>query len=177
MKTLLALIVLTLPAAAAAQSAVFVEAAAGTHINVGGNTQSVSAGFAPIQQVAFLLNLKRLHLPTTVDIHEHGSSATRGGTTTFVSGEIRLIPAHARPVLPYALTGVGVGTSKPNVNDHSPDPVTNRATLMFFGGGIRVPAGDHLSLFADVRLTLQVERDNDGVFLFVPLRGGLAWWF
>jgi hypothetical protein len=75
------------------------------------------------------------------------------------------------------LAGAGAGQSRLNVNDIFPDPITNAAALMFFGGGIRVPATRHLSVFADVRFTLQLERENAGVFLFVPVRGGLAWRF
>jgi hypothetical protein len=63
------------------------------------------------------------------------------------------------------------------VNDTFPDPATNSVGLVFGGGGIHVPVVDRLSLFTDVRFTLQVERTESGVFLFVPVRGGLAWRF
>jgi hypothetical protein len=35
----------------------------------------------------------------------------------------------------------------------------------------------HLSTFADMRFILQVDNSETGVFLFVPVRGGLAWRF
>jgi hypothetical protein len=63
------------------------------------------------------------------------------------------------------------------VNDIFPDPITNTAALLFVGGGVRLPATSHLSLFADARFTLQVEREHDGVFLFVPVRAGVSWRF
>lgn len=174
------LLLLGLPAVAAAQGdvgPVSVQGAFGTNANVAGNNQSLSVGFSPGEHITFLVNAERIHLPTEVEHHEHGSSATRGGTTTFVSGEIQVVPVRFSRALPYALAGVGAGQSRLNVNDLFPNPVTNTAALLFFGGGIRVPATRHLSVFADVRFTLQLERENAGVFLFVPVRGGIAWRF
>ena len=80
-------------------------------------------------------------------------------------------------MLPYALAGAGYGVSRPNVNDIFPDPVPNDASLLFFGGGVRVRATDHLRAFADVRFVFQAEGQGTGVFLLVPVRGGLAWRF
>jgi hypothetical protein len=169
-----------LPAVAAAQGdagRVSIQAAVGTHANVAGNNQALSVGFSPGDRVTLLISAERLHLPTEVEQFEYGSSATRGGTTTFVSGEIQVVPVKFARVAPYVLAGVGAGRSRLNVNDLFPDPVTNNAALLFFGGGIRVPATSNLSVFADARFTLQLERESAGVFLFVPVRGGLAWRF
>jgi hypothetical protein len=174
------LLFLGLPAVAVAQGddgRVSVQGAAGTNVNVAGNNQSLSVGFWPGDRVALLVSAERIHLPTEVEQFEHGSSATRGGTTTFVSGEIQVVALRSARVSPYVLAGAGAGKSRLNVNDRFPDPVTNNAALLFFGGGIRVPATRHLSVFADVRFTLQLERESAGVFLFVPVRGGLAWRF
>lgn len=174
------LLLLGLPAVAAAQGdagPVSLQGAIGTNANVGGNTQSVSLGFWAGERVGLLLNAERIHMPTEVTQYEQGSSATRGGTTTFVSGEIQVVPVRLARVSPYLLAGAGAGRSRLNVNDIFPDPITNTAALLFFGGGIRVPATNHLSVFADVRATLQVERENDGLFLFVPVRAGVGWKF
>lgn len=176
----MSLLFLALPAVAAGQGGVggvSVQGAFGTNVNVAGNTQSLSVGFSPGDRIGVLVSAERIHLPTEVTHHEHGFSATRGGTATFVSGEVQMVPVRLNRVLPYALAGAGAGVSRPNVNDLFPDPVTNEAALLFFGGGIRVPATTHLSVFADVRFTLQLERQSAGVFLFVPVRGGLAWRF
>jgi hypothetical protein len=78
-------------------------------------------------------------------------------------------------VSPYALAGVGRGISRPNVNDLFPDRVTNDVTLLFAGGGVRVPVTEQLSAFADMRFVIQGERGETGVFL--PVRGGLTWRF
>jgi hypothetical protein len=154
-----------------------IQGALGTNANVGGNTQALSVGFRAGNRVGIFVNAERSHLPTEVTEHEHGSSATRGGTTTFVSGEIQVLPFTRTRVLPYAVAGVGGGVSRPNVNDIFPERVTNDAGLVFFGGGVRVPATEYLSVVADLRWVLQVERQGAGVFLFVPVRGGLAWRF
>jgi hypothetical protein len=49
--------------------------------------------------------------------------------------------------------------------------------VLLFGGGVRAPVGEHVSTFADVRFMLQVDNTETGVFLFVPVRGGVAWRF
>jgi len=176
----MSLLLLGLPAVAAAQDnvgRVSFQGAIGTNANVGGNTQSLSVGFSPGERVTLLVSAARIHLPTEIEHHAHGSSATRGGTTRFVSGEIQVVPVTFTRMSPYALAGAGIGQSRPNVNDLFPDPVTNTAALLFVGGGIRVPATRRLSVFADGRFTLQLEREGAGVFLFVPIRIGLNWRF
>ena len=81
-------------------------------------------------------------------------------------------------MLPYGLGGAGRGTTRANVNHVFPDPVTTEgAAVLFVGGGVRVPITEHLSTFADMRFILQVDNSETGVFLFVPVRGGLAWRF
>ena len=162
------------PAAAAAQSGeggFSVQGAAGTHLNVGGNHQSVSVGFAPNGRLDFLISAERSHLPTETT----GVGATRGGTATFVSGEVRVSPFTLNRISPYVLASAGRGISRPNVNDLFPDPVTNDTWLVFFGGGVRVPMTTRLSAFADLRAGIQGERDTIG--LLVPVRAGLAWRF
>jgi hypothetical protein len=179
--TLAVLVALALPAGTAAQTTdargVSVHAALGSHVNVGGNAQSLSVGFSPADRLTFLVGVERLHMPTAVEQHGDSLSVTRGGTTTFLSGEAQVIPVRLARLSPYLLAGAGAGRSRPNVNDRFPDPVSNSAALLFFGGGLRVPATTQLNFFADVRFTLQVEQEVGGVFLFVPLRGGVAWRF
>lgn len=173
------LLSLGLPALAAAQGTgglFSLQGAVGANANVGGHTQSLSLGVSPGEHVTVLLNAERIHMPTEINEYPGGFSATRGGTTTFVSGEVQVNARFGR-VAPYVLAGAGAGRSRLNVNDRFPDPVTNTATLLFVGGGIRVPATAHLSVFADTRFTLQVEHEHDGLFLFVPVRAGLAWRF
>ncbi len=172
---------LVLPAVAAAQNdsgRVSIQGAAGSNVNVGGNTQALSVGFSLGDRVNILINGERIHMPTEVTQHEQSVSTTRGGTTMFVSGEVQILPLTFSRVSPYALAGAGRGISRPNVNDTFPDRVTNDAGLLFFGGGIRVPVTERLSVFGDLRFVLQLESGGDGdVFLFVPLRGGVAWRF
>jgi hypothetical protein len=146
-----------------------------SHINGGGNSQSLSVGFSFGERIGLLVSAERSHLPTEVTRYEHGYGATRGGTTRFISGEMRFSPFRFGRVVPYALAGAGRGISRPNVNDLFPDPVTNDARLLFAGGGVRVPLTEHLSGFADMRFVIQGERGEAGVFL--PIRGGLAWRF
>ena len=169
------------PALAAGQgtgSRFSVQGTLGPQINGGGDSQSVSFGFSPVQRLELLVSGERTHLPTEVTRFESGSSATRGGTTRFISGEVRFSPVASSRVSPYVLAGAGRGTSRPNVNDIFPDPVSNSAVLLFAGGGVRVPVIGGLDVVADMRFVLQAEDTGDGsVYAFVPLRGGLAWRF
>jgi hypothetical protein len=165
------------PAIAAGQG-VSIQGAAGSNIDLGGNTQAISVGVAAGRRVEFLVSGERIHVPTKVTQFPNGSSATRHGTSTFVSGEVRFLPLTFERISPYALAGLGAGKTRLNVNDIFPNPVTNNTRLMFFGGGLRVPVTDGLSVFGDLRLVLQVEDAGDGgLFLFAPVRGGIAWRF
>lgn len=177
----LALCSMAAPAAAAAQAGVSVQGSYGSHLKGGGDNQSVAVGYAPSDRVQFVVSAERLHLPTEVSRYENGYGATRGGTTKFISGEVRFSPFTFNRVTPYALAGLGRGSSRPNVNEIFPNRPTDdpaAAMLLFFGGGVRVPVTGRLSAFADVRSTLQVDNSGDGgVYLFLPVRAGLAWRF
>jgi hypothetical protein len=168
------------PAPTTAQEAgthLIVQGLYGTHLGEGGDSQSLSLGVS-LNRVDFLVSAERLHLPTEVRRYENGSSVTRRGTTKFISGEIRWAPLSFRRLSPYVLAGLGRGTSRPNVNEFFPTPVTNDAVLAFTGGGLRVAVSGGLSVIADMRFVLQLEDSEDGgVYLFGPVRGGLAWRF
>jgi hypothetical protein len=141
----------------------------------GGNSQALSFGVPAGPYLNVLVSAERSHLPTEINRYEHGYGATRGGTVKFLSAEVRLSPFPFARLSPYALAGLGRGTSRPNVNELFSDPVTNEATLLFLGGGVRVPLAGRLSAFVDARFVLQGERDTVGATL--PIRGGLAWRF
>ena len=165
-----------IPAVASAQSrppSFSIQGAAGATIVDPGNHVSAAVGFSPMPRLTLLLDVQRTHIPTRFTRHEHGLSATRGGTLTAVSGEVRvsLWPPHR--VTPYALAGLGGGRSRPNVNATFPSPVTNSAGFIFFGGGVHVPIRERLSLFGDVRMLAGAE-GNDGLLAMIPVRVGVA---
>jgi hypothetical protein len=181
-RVLAAVVVLGMAAAGSAAadeaaSPISVHGGAGVQASAGGSSQALSVGFSPSARLEFLVSAERIHLPTDVTRYEHGYAATRGGTTTFISGEVRFTPLTVDRVSPYVLAGAGRGTSRPNVNDLFPDSSRSDAGLLFAGGGLYVPLAGHLSAFADLRFVLQVDRSESGVFLFLPVRGGLAWRF
>lgn len=167
------------PAVAQAQeTGVTVQGAFGTLLNASGTDVSIGVGFWPDDRVGIIVAAERVHLPTEVTQFERGFSATRGGTSTFVSGEFRFVPLRVSRVSPYGLAGAGFGSSRPNVNEQFPDPVDSfRSGALFAGGGIHVPVNRRLSLFGDVRAMLQLEDSEAGVYLFVPVRAGVAWRF
>jgi hypothetical protein len=168
------LLSLVLPAVAAGQGTgtrLSVQGSVGTHFNDGGDNQSISVGVSPTAHLDILISAERSHWPTEVG----PTSATRGGTVTFISGEIRLLPVTIGRVSPYVLASAGGGLSRPNVNTLFRDDVTNGSWLLFGGGGVRVAATERLGAFADMRFGIQGELDT--IRLLLPVRGGVAWRF
>jgi hypothetical protein len=167
------------PAGASAQSpasSFSIQGAAGPTIVDPGHNLSAAIGFSPMPRLTLLLDVQRTHIPTRITRHEHGSSATRGGTLTALSGEVRVSLWPSPRVTPYALAGLGGGISRPNVNATFPSRVKNSAGFLFFGGGVQVPVRERLSVFGDVRMLAGAE-GNDGVLAMIPVRVGVSWRF
>jgi hypothetical protein len=167
----------TLDTASAELDRFSLQVGAGPLLNSGGgHTVSAAFGFSPISRVDLVVNVERDHLPFRRDTFSDGFSVTRGGTLTFVSGEVRasVFPPHR--VSPYGLAGIGGGVSRPTVNAAFPDPVENALQVVYFGGGVRVPIRNGLSVFGEGRAMLGVE-GNDGILGVLPLRAGIAWRF
>jgi hypothetical protein len=168
------------PAVAAGQETgigVSVQAAIGSHLGDGGDTQSVSLGVSFGQRFGVVVNAERSHVPTDVTFFADGYAATRGATTRFISGEFRYVPVTYKRISPYVLVVVGHGVSRPNVNEFFPDRVTHRVMLQGPGFGVRVHVTEHLSAFADIRFLFQSRRGEPDAGGFGPVRGGLAWRF
>jgi hypothetical protein len=138
----------------------------------GGNVLSAAFGYSPASRLELLVNVERNHVP-----FQMYGSATRGGTMTFVSGELRvaLLPAADR-VSPFAMAGGGGGVSRPNVNATFPDRVRNDLRVLYIGGGVRVPLRRGFSLVGDARCMLGLE-GYDGILAVWPVRAGVAWRF
>ncbi len=137
----------------------------------GGNVLSAAFGYSPASRLELLVNVERNHVPFQM----YGSS-TRGGTMTFVSGEVRLALLPTDRVAPFVMAGAGRGASRPNVNTAFPDRVTNDLRVLYIGGGVRVPLRRGFSLLADARCMLGLE-GYDGVLGIWPVRAGVAWRF
>ena len=163
------------PAAAAGERQPFTIGLAAGSTTEGGNTGAASFGYALNRRLTLLVGVDRLHLPTKVEQFDRGTAATRGGTSTLLTGElqIQLLP-DGRPA-PYLIVGAGGGISRPNVNAIFPDRVTNRMGMVFSGAGLRVPLARHLDLFGELRMALAAERDS--LMFSVPIRGGVSWRF
>ncbi len=149
--------------------------AAGTHLNEGGDLQAVSFGYSPVRELTLLVNVERSHIPTEVRPYPDGFGATRGGTLTTVSGEVRLTPGRGTRIAPFVFAGGGAGRSQPNVNDMCPDPVTNATRVVYAGGGVLFPLRAGLAVTVDAKVVWMVARDSVG--LLVPLRAGVSWRF
>ena len=153
-----------------------VQVAAGPTVIGGGNVLSAAFGYSPASRLELLLNVERIHLPFQLNRLPDGYSATRGGTMTFVSGELRLALLPAARVAPFAMAGVGGGVSRPNVNAEFPDRVRNDLRVLYFGGGVRVPLRRGFSLVGEARAMVALE-GYDTVLGVWPVRAGVAWRF
>jgi hypothetical protein len=147
----------------------------GSHLNDGGDLQSLSFGYSGLRPVTLLVSVERNHVPARVRTYTGGGAATRGGTVTAITGEVRYSPMVNRRLSPYVMAALGGGISRPNVNPTFPDAVSNVATIVHAGGGLRVRLRPRIDLFVDGRVQLITERDVIGGRL--PIRGGLTWHF
>jgi hypothetical protein len=150
--------------------------AAGPTLIQRGNVLSAAFGYSPASLLELVLNVERNHLSFRLHPFNGGYSATRGGTMTFVSGELRLAFLPMDGVSPFAVAGVGGGVARPNVNAEFPDRVRNDVRVAYFGAGVQVPLRRRLSLFGDARIIIATEND-ESVSAVWPLRTGVAWRF
>lgn len=172
---LLFVILLLSPGVASAQSFGLYGSAGPTLIDAG-HSFAAGAGFSPASRLSFVFGFERTHLSSRTTRDRDTVSHFRGGTLFLGTAEVRFAPLGRGRVGPFALAGIAAGVSRPNVNEVFPDPVTNGARALFFGGGIDVPLGDRFSIIADARMTVGVE-GYDGVVAVAPLRAGVAWRF
>ena len=180
---LLSFLFLTVAGVAGAGAQTFsVEAGGGPNIIDAGYNMSVSAGYWPASRLALLVAVERTHAASRItfgtapDGRPVVSSAFRGGTVTAATGTLRASLFPADRVTPYVLVGAGRGVSHPNVNEHFPTAVTNKAVFVMAGAGVSVPVRDHLNLFADARMLFGAE-GVEGIIALVPLRAGAIWRF
>lgn len=153
-----------------------IQAGGGPTLRDGGSVASAAFGFSPVSRVELAFNVERIHLPFQLEQFPGGSSATRGGTLTFASGEVRVAALQPDRLSPFAIAGVGRGVSRPTVNDMFPDAVRNDLGVVYFGGGLRVPLRGGVSVVGDVRALLAIE-ESDSLMTAWPVRIGVAWRF
>jgi hypothetical protein len=153
-----------------------VAVAAGSHVNDGGDLLALSFGVAPSRSVTVLVNVERNHIPTRVTTYPNGYDATRGGTLTSVSGEVRQVVWHGPRIEPFWLAGGGAGRSRPNVNEFFPDRVTRIERLIYGGGGALFPLHPALAIVVDAKFVLEQKADGEMGAMF-PVRAGLTFRF
>jgi hypothetical protein len=154
-----------------------VQFGAGSLVNSGGgHTLSTALAFSPASRVDLVVAVERSQLPFQRETFGGGFSVTRGGTLTFVSGEVRAALFPPDRVSPYGLAGLGGGISRPTVNEAFPVAVEHDLRVVYVGGGVRVPLRGGLSVFGDARAMLALEGD-EGILGVWPVRAGAAWRF
>ena len=174
-RVLLFLLLLLPPSLANAQS-FGLYGSAGPTITDAGHSFAAGAGFSPTSRLSFVFSFERTHLSSRTGHDGNVVSNFRGGTLLLGTGEVRFAPLGHGRVGPFGLAGMAVGVSHPNVNDVFPDRLTNDVRAFFLGGGINVPLGDRLAVFADARMTVGAE-GTEGIVAVAPLRAGVTWRF
>ncbi len=164
------------PSIARAQG-VSVHAAVGPTLADSGYSLAGGFGLSPTSRITLMGNVERSHLPSRRKESSGSISHFRGGTFTLGSAELRVSLFPRDRVSPYGLVGFAGGRSRPNVTDIFPTPIVNTVYAPFAGGGVQVPLGTRLSLFADVRLALLVGTESDDLYALTPLRTGFSWRF
>ena len=162
------------PVSAQGRPGFVVQGATGTNLNGGGYSHAISAGVAATRYLEILVSAERNHIPTKVNYYVDGFGISRGGTTSFISGEARVSFLPSKRVTPFALAGLGRGTARPNVNEHFADEHSYRAALLFVGGGVRARVAGPVHAFAESRLVLQLDTSESGIYGFTPIRAGVA---
>ena len=174
-RSLMFLLLSTIPCTASAQSFV-VQGSAGSTLIDSGYSLAGGIGLSPTSHLTLLFDVERTHLSSRLSSDGRGVVAGfRGGTLTLGSAQLRVTPFRRDRVGPYGLVGFAAGVSRPNVNELFPDPVTNDVRAMFFGGGIHVPLKERVSLFADGRMMIGAEAGE--LLAVAPIRVGVAWSF
>ena len=170
-------LVLVVPAIASGQS-LELYGAAGPTLTDPGSSVAAGGGFSPRPWITVAFGVERTQLSTQTTFDEQGRilSSFRGGTMYLGTGEVRVTPLGPDRLGPYGLAGLAAGVSRPHVTARYPDRVTNQVRAVLAGGGLQVPVGGRLSLFAEARMMLGAE-GIEGIVAVAPLRAGLAWRF
>jgi len=172
-----AVVLLLLVSSSASGQSFVLEGSVGPTITDSGHSVAAGIGFSPTPRLTVLFDVERTHLSSRFTSDGRGGGAAfRGGTVTFAAAELRATLLGRDRVSPYVFGGYGAGVSRPNVNERSPNRVTNNARVLFVGGGIHLRLRERISMFGDVRVVFGVE-GNDGVLAFAPVRAGVAWRF
>ena len=171
-----AALLLLLVATTVSGQSITLQGSAGPTIGDSGYSAAAAIGFSPSSRLTVLFGLERTHLRGSSTSDGRGGISTfRGGTFSVAEAELQAALLPRDRVAPYVLGGVGVGVSRPNVNDTFPDPATNHVRMWFFGGGLAVPVGKRISVFGDARMMVGTEAGD--LLAVVPVRIGLAWRF
>ncbi len=171
------LLLLAFPALSSGQTNVDIHGSGGPTLYNRGSSVAVGVGFTPTSWLTVVVDVERTHQPSRLST-EHGvTSAFRGGTLTSVAGGIRASLFGPDRIGPYALAGLAVGVSRPNVNDLWPKRVAHQVQGPFVGGGFQVPIGNRISLFADGRVMLMAGKQADVLLGVAPIRAGMTWRF
>lgn len=173
---MLAVTLWMLTAAGASAQSLEIRGSAGPTLTDAGLSAAAGVGITPLPRLSVLVGVDAAHLPTRIVTDGRGgTSAFRGGTLTLATLGVEVPLLGRERASPYLTAGYGVGRSAPNVNARFPTRVTNRAQVIFAGGGLRWPL-ERGAVFVDARMMVGADGD-EGIIAMAPLRVGMAWRF
>lgn len=149
---------------------------AGPTIGGGGSSAALEAGVTVGRVVAAVVGVEYVHLAFQQERSPDGVFSTlRGGTVRLVTLSGRFALPGVGRLSPFVQLGVAAGRSRPTVNTHFPDAVTNDARGVVLAGGGTVRLTHHLGATLEGRVLFGGEATET---LFIPaVRAGLAWRF
>lgn len=157
--------------------------AAGSHWQDRGHVQALSFGYLPARAWTLLLNVERGHVPTRVRRYPDGYSASRGGTLTSITGEVRQTVWRFKRIAPFWLAGGGAAEARASVDEIFPDRRTRVVRVLYGGGGLLISLHPALALSVDAKLLVAEQMENllvakaETEILRLPIRAGVTWRF
>jgi hypothetical protein len=141
-----------------------------------GHSFAAGIGFRPTSRLTLLAEFERTHRASQLQTDARGNVfGFRGGTLSLGTAALRASLFRPDRVGPYGLIGLSAGVSQLRVTEQFPEQVSHSVRALTFGGGLHVPIGERLSLFAEGRMIIGEEAED--LLAVLPIRAGLAWRF
>lgn len=137
---------------------------------------SAAVGYSPIRALTFVFEVERLHVPkeTTFFDNGRGVSVQSGFTSNMFNGQLRATLPVNRRLSVYGMVGMGAGTwGRDEGTRHDGGGFVGP----LLGGGVRAAVRPGLSLFASMKAGLLIGTDDDSLWGYFPVQGGVAWSF
>ena len=137
---------------------------------------SAAVGYSPLRALTFVFEAERLDVPTETTYFDNGRgiSVQSGFTSNMFNGQARVTLPISRRLSVFGMLGLGAGTWRREEGQRR-DGGGFVGPLL--GGGVRASVRPGLSVFASMKAGLLIGTDDDSLWGYFPIQGGLAWSF